>query len=740
MDQSKHWQMTHNQPWQHRVEWLVVGLSCLCGIVTTADELRPLTWRHVYGRERIIIRDPAPQDFVWLDETTLLRQESSWEKIDAVTGKSTPFYDAKRLHECLTASAVTEQEAKEITDGHWTLHHPQKRVCVLQSNQRLIHTDLDGNRVAVVDGLPENMELLTLSPTGDVCVFVADNNLWCADFSSKEIRQLTFEIRKQVRNGKADWLYYEEVLKRKWKAFRFSSDGQLLLFQQFDDTDVPTFSIIDHSQPEQTIETYHFPKAGERNPAVKLGVVAVGGGPVTWMAAPHDDRTTLITHFGWYPNSKHIYWYTQNRSQTWLDVIRSSAISGQSEVLLRETTGGWVEQPGDLWILQNGHFLWLSERFGWKHVEQVTADGKTRFPLTSGPWDVNRIHTVNEETNSIIVSGTRDSPLADNIYQVSLKNGSVVRLSHEPGNHIASVDPSGSLLIDRCSSHQARTSVTVRSTRGEFERQIHQATPPEVWDEFEFGDVSFRKVPLADGQSCRALFVFPPHFDASQPHPVWLKIYGGPRFQKVKDEWNARLGDHLLATHGVVVVYFDPRTAGGHGASGAWMAHHRLGMEETRDVEVLCAWLSEQPWADGSRIGMSGHSYGGFLTSYVMTHSECLVAGIAGSPVTDWANYDTIYTERYMGTPQANPEGYRGSSVVSAASALHGRLLLVHGLKDDNVHPSNTFQLVRALQQFNHHFDLMVYPRARHGVHNQHYRKLCYDFILKWLEIVVENL
>ena len=303
-----------------------------------------------------------------------------------------------------------------------------------------------------------------------------------------------------------------------------------------------------------------------------------------------------------------------------------------------------------------------------------------------------------------------------------------------------SVNPSGSLLVDTWSSHQRRTSVTVRATGGQFERQIHRATPPEEWDEFDFGNVSFREVPLADDQSCRALFVFPPHFDASQSHPVWLKVYGAPRYQKVKDEWNTRLADHLLATHGVVVIYFDPRTAGGHGAFGAWKAHHQLGVEETRDVEALCAWLSEQSWTDGSRIGMSGHSYGGFLTSYVMTHSDCLAAGIAGSPVTDWANYDTIYTERYMGTPQDNPKGYRGSSVVAAASKLHGRLLLVHGLRDDNVHPSNTFQLVRALQKFNHHFDLMVYPRARHGIHDQHYERLYFDFILNSLGIVVEKL
>ena len=243
-------------------------------------------------------------------------------------------------------------------------------------------------------------------------------------------------------------------------------------------------------------------------------------------------------------------------------------------------------------------------------------------------------------------------------------------------------------------------------------------------------------MPLADGAHTAAIVVYPPDFNALLSHPIWIRIYGGPRSPTVSDTWHASLADHLLASHGIIVIRFDPRTAGGHGAIGAWKAHGQLGVEETRDVESLCKWLAAQVWADQSRIGMSGHSYGGFLTSYVMTHSDCLTAGIAGSAVTDWANYDTIYTERYMGTPQENPKGYRKSSVVASAADLHGRLLLVHGLQDDNVHPANTFQLIRALQNANKTFHLMVYPSARHGIHNQHFQRLKYNFILESLGIL----
>jgi len=718
--------------------WLMIVVAAELIGSTPADDLKQLTWDYVYGQERIVIRDPAPKSFEWLNDTTLLRHAESWEQVDAVTGKSSQYYNSDRLHERLRASKIPEDLAKEITDGHWTLHDPQKRICVVHADGQLIQADLDGDHVHVLSGFPEPIELITLSPTGTVCAFIADNDLWSADFGTGTIRQLTQKTGPHIRNGKADWIYYEEVLHRKWKAFRFSPNGQFLAFQQFDDTHVPIFSVIDHIKPEQSIDNEHFPKAGECNPVVKLGIVSTGGGDITWVESPHEDPTTLIAHFGWLPDSQDVYWYAQNRSQTWLDLVRSPVQGNTSSVLLRETTDGWVSSFGDLDFLNDGSFLWLSERTGWKHVERVTSDGRMRHPITGGQWDVTQIHVINEEAGWIIVTGTRDSPIADNIYRVSLRDGTVARLSDKQGHHVATVNPSGSRMVDSWSTHVSRQTVTIRDSAGQQERLIHQSAPPEEWDEFQFGQVAIRDIPLADKQSGQAIVISPADFNVSREHPIWLKVYGGPRYARIRNSWHARLNDHLLASHRIVVIHFDPRTAGGHGAEGAWKAHHQLGVEETRDVVALCEWLKEQPWADGNRIGMSGHSYGGYLTSYVMTHSRCLTAGIAGAPVTDWANYDTIYTERYMGTPQDNPEGYRKASVVAAAHDLHGRLLLVHGLRDDNVHPANTFQLVRALQQANKPFELMVYPSAHHAIHDQHCRRVQYDFILESLDIAAD--
>jgi dipeptidyl-peptidase-4 len=228
----------------------------------------------------------------------------------------------------------------------------------------------------------------------------------------------------------------------------------------------------------------------------------------------------------------------------------------------------------------------------------------------------------------------------------------------------------------------------------------------------------------------------PPDFDGSKKYPVWFMTYGGPHSPTVSDSWqNGRAQDQMLAQMGMLVFRCDPRTASGKGACSAWPAYRQLGVQELKDIEEAIQWLKQQPFVEGARIGMSGHSYGGFLTAYALTHSRQFAGGIAGAPPTDWRLYDTIYTERYMDTPQNNPEGYERTSVLKAAKNLHGQLLLVHGDIDDNVHVENTFKLVNALQEADKKFQLMIYPKSRHGVGGIHCQRLMVDFIRTVLQL-----
>jgi dipeptidyl-peptidase-4 len=340
--------------------------------------------------------------------------------------------------------------------------------------------------------------------------------------------------------------------------------------------------------------------------------------------------------------------------------------------------------------------------------------------------------SVNEAEGTAIVTGTRDSKIAENLYQISLtgKTSEVTRLTTEDGHHTATASPLGKYFVDTWSNlHQPHT-VELKNSHGDRIRILQQPITIPT-EKYQFGKVELRDIPMADGSTTSAIFILPPGFDATRKYPIWLKTYGGPHSPNVKDIWNARLPEHLLANLDIVVIIFDPRSASGYGARSAWLAYQNLGVEETKDLVSLCDWLQLQSWADTSRIGLSGHSYGGYFTAYAMTHCDRISAGISGAPVTDWANYDSIYTERFMSTPQLNPEGYKKSSVIETASALHGRLLILHGLKDDNVHPENTIQLVHALEQANKQFDLMLYPTARHGIYGSHYNKLLFNFMVE---------
>jgi len=702
-----------------------------------------ITYDHVYGNKKISIGGFSPTRITWLDdEFYILRENSGWVKVAAKTGDTSPWYDVEVLKQgLLQVPDIKESDADRLSKGAWIESLPSQGIVVFRIGERLIRSRLDGTAIAVVEGVPADVELTTLSPTGSGLAFVRKNELWVADFEAKVVRQLTHDAGGAVRNAKADWVYFEEVYSRNWQAYRWSPDGTKLAYQQFNDTDVPTFQIAAHTTVEQIFETESYPKAGDANPTVRLGVVSMAGGETTWIdTSAYSETDLIIAHFDWLPKSTGVYWYAQNRIQTWLDVCVASLTSTSQPAtsqptatntkLLRDETGAWVDNPLDVKFLSDGSFLFFSEHTGWRHLYRVSSNGKQMKAVTSGEWEARTLHTVDAQQEHVFVTGTKDSHIAENLYRVSLGTGQVTRLTPEDAMHVASVSNYGSYCVDSYSSLQQPARVVVRNSDGAELRVLSEpvAVPR---DKYIFGTMELRDVPMADGSTTQAIFILPPNFETNQKYPVWLRTYGGPHHPQVKNAWANRMPDHLLANLGIVVVIWDPRTASGYGAKSAWPAYKQLGVEETKDLESLSAWLHSQSWVDAKRIGLSGHSYGGYFTSYAMTHTDKICAGIAGAPVTDWANYDTIYTERFMSTPQLNPEGYQKSSVVAAAAELKGRLLILHGLKDDNVHPENTIQLVNALQKADRRFELMLYPTSRHGIYGEHYNKLCFNFIVE---------
>jgi dipeptidyl-peptidase 4 len=302
------------------------------------------------------------------------------------------------------------------------------------------------------------------------------------------------------------------------------------------------------------------------------------------------------------------------------------------------------------------------------------------------------------------------------------------------GTHVT-FSPSGKHFIDTWSTYDTPPQIALCRNDGTFVRVVAPGAGNKVKDQYDLGKDELVQIPMPDGLVLPARVVLPPDFDAKLRYPVWFMTYAGPHKPTLRDAWSGGgVRDQMLTTMGFIVFRFDPRSASGMGAASAWTAYRQLGVQELKDIEAAIAWLCTTYPADAKRIGMSGHSYGGYITAYALTHSKLFAAGIAGSPVTQWENYDTIYTERYMGAPKDNPKGYEASSVVKAAKNLHGKLLIAHGMMDDNVHVQNAMELIDALQQADRDFEMMIYPRARHGLFTKHYQRLQIDFMKRALQ------
>ncbi|MEM7314575.1 MAG: prolyl oligopeptidase family serine peptidase, partial [Planctomycetota bacterium] len=460
------------------------------------------------------------------------------------------------------------------------------------------------------------------------------------------------------------------------------------------------------------------------------GVVSVVGGPVTWINLKgYSADNLIVTRFGWLPDSNELYVLVQDRAQRWMDVLIADATTGEARRLFREKTKAWVPDPGKLHFLKDGTFLMRSDRDGWRHYYRFNTDGNLLNPVTQGEWEVRDLHAIDETNDWIYFSGTRFSHLASNVYRVKKDGSQLTRLTKGSSSHQANMSPTGKYFVDSYSDLQNPTQVGLRRGDGTFVRQLDNNPVPQL-DGYELGAVELIDVPMRDGTKLPGIFIKPPDFDPNKKYPVWLRTYAGPHAFTVSNSWGrGRTRNHMLANLGIIVFEFDPRSASGRGPQSTWTAYRQLGLQELMDLEDAADALANQPFIDGSRIGIGGYSYGGFMASYALTHSKKFAAAFAGAPVTDWRNYDAFYTERYMDTPQENPDGYDLSSVVKAAGNLHGRLLVCHGAMDDNVHVQNTMQLSRALQKAGLDFDMMIYPRARHGIRSKHFYRLRHDFI-----------
>ncbi|MDA1092224.1 MAG: S9 family peptidase [Acidobacteria bacterium] len=712
---------------------------------------RALSLDDIYAPEaRVDFSGRLPSDLGWISETHYLerRRDPNTGRtevlaVEAVTGAEAPYLDLDNFERALAdipgMSADDARGAARSGAYVWDRDHHGLVVSISNDLYYASRAEIDESRVRRLTRDPSPERTPTFSPDGRMVAFVRNHDLVVVDVEQPREWALTAGGSPDLLNGELDWVYQEEIYGRgDFKGFWWSPDSTHLAYLQTDESPVQEFTVVDHLPYRLDLEVTDYPKAGDANPLVRVGVVPALGGETRWLDLSRYTPTDMLAvSVAWSRDGDHVVFQIQNREQTWLDLNLGDPSDGSTTRLLRETTPAWVDVHGPPTWLEDGTFLWLSERSGWKHLYHYEPDGTLIAQVTDGDWEFRTLHGVDEDDASLPVyfSGTERSPIGSDVYRVNLDGGGLTRLSDRPGTHSARFNPGFTHYLDTWSDINTPPQLRVHATDG-TETRVVDANRVEALDDYRRGVPEFLQVTARDGFVMEAMLLKPPDFDPSQRYPVFQHTYAGPHAQQVRNAWGdtAQMFYQLLAQHGIVVWVLDNRTASGKGAVSTWPVYQRFGELELQDIEDGVAWLRQQPWVDSTRIGLEGWSYGGFMTSYALTHSTSFAMGIAGGTVSDWRNYDTIYTERFMRTPQNNPDGYRRSSPRFAAANLHGALLLIHGTMDDNVHLQNTMQLTYELQKAGKQFDLMLYPRSRHGVTdadlNLHLRRRMLDFIL----------
>ncbi|MGH9458284.1 MAG: S9 family peptidase [Thermoanaerobaculia bacterium] len=720
-------------------------------------ERRALTLERVYDPKTKENFSGIPQrDFTWIDDWTFIwpkteaaeeaegddeTKVSEYVIFDVRTGKEEPLLDRSRLREAILEIAEVEEEDAERHSSQRELELNEARDAILLTidDDLYFYSIPDGELVRLTKTEAEEKEPV-FSPDGASVSFIRDNDLYVVGIADRKERRLTTSGSPELLNGILDWVYQEEIYGRgDFQAHWWSPDSSTIAYLQLDEKPVPEFTVIDDIPYDQDLEVTNYPQAGDSNPIARLLVVDVESGESRPMdLSRYADDDFLIVNVAWSGNGGEVVYQIQNREQTWLDLNFADRATGESRVLFRETTPAWVDVHGSPEWLEDGTFLWFSERTGYKHLYHYRPDGTLIRQITEGRWEVRTLHGIDEKNAWIYVSGTERSWIGSDVYRVRLDGSDLTRLSSREGTHTASFSPNFVHFLDTWSDVNTPHQVRLHRAGGK-ELRVIDANPVSFLETDLVPRPDFLQVETRDGFVMEAMLFKPPDFDPSRKYPVYQHVYGGPHAQQVRNAWTeTHLFHRLLAQNGILVWICDNRTASGKGAVSTWPVYQRFGETELADIEDGLAWLRSQPWVDGSRIMINGWSYGGFMTSYALTHSDSFVAGIAGGTVADWRDYDTIYTERFMRTPQNNEEGYRDSSPRFDAADLSGNLLLIHGAIDDNVHVQNTMQFAWELQKAGKPFRMMLYPKARHGVRNDaqvyHMRRMMLDFILENLK------
>jgi dipeptidyl-peptidase 4 len=705
------------------------------GVLSGACGQKQLTVEDIFGTDRF--KEPSLNALQWRPDGkafSFIRKNPVTEKAglyqqEVESGKETLLIDSSRF-----AIPLSERREKRFNIPGYSWF-PDSRRLLLNSRSDLWMAGLaDSSLVRLTaDSLEERDP--AVSPDGRRIAFLKRDNLVVLDAASRKERRLTKQGTENLLVGRFDWVYEEEFSIR--TGFAWSPDSRRIAYWELDVAAEPEFPIVDFIPVHNPVEWMRYPKAGDPNATVRVGVVSAGGGRTRWMNLGAD-KDVYIPRVQWLPDGKTLAIQRLNRRQNRLDLLFADAESGASRVALTETdSSGWVDCNDMVRFLKDGRFLWASDRSDRMHLYLVAPDGTLIRALTFGEWDVTGILGVSESENFAYFESTEKSVLERHLYRVSLDGGASVRLTEAEGTHAVRLSPDCRTFIDRFSSVRAPARTVLCRADGNAMRVLLPGEIPAL-NEYRLAVPEFLKIPAPDGLSLDAMLFKPADFDSTRKYPALVYAYGGPASQTVFNDWSNGMGDlwhQLMLQKGYLIFKVDNRGTFGHGNAFMNLVYRRMG-DGVKDQAGAAEFLKTLSCVDSSRIGIWGWSGGGWMTCLAMTRcAGTFKAGAAVAPVTDLRNYDTIWTERYMDRPADNPGGYDAADPVHFIDRYRGGLLLVHGASDDNVHLANSLQLAYGLQNAAKPFQMMVYPRKRHGIegkktHVQLFEALT-DFFLK---------
>jgi dipeptidyl-peptidase-4 len=589
-----------------------------------------------------------------------------------------------------------------------------------------------------LDKLFEQVLEPTFSPDGKKIAFAKDNNLFVYDIASKATAQVTFDGKKNaIINGITDWVYEEEFAFV--RAFDWSADGSQLAFIRFDESQVPEFSMsVFHKDLYPKIETFKYPKAGEKNAEVSLHIYDVTAKKAKEIKLGNY-KDFYIPRIKWTNDAHVLSVQVINRHQDNLDLIFVDGKTGTAKVVLNEKDKAYVDITDNLTFLKDNSFIWTSEKDGFNHIYVYDKTGKLKNQVTKGNWEVVSYYGFDEKNKTIFYQSVENGSINRDIYRIGLDGKNKTRLSSQTGTNDATFSPNFQYYINKFSSTAIAPMYTLNDAKSGKAIQpiVENGDLMTKLKDYNLPTKEFFELTTAKGNKLNAWMIKPKDFDPSKKYPVLMYQYSGPGSQQVNNDWNNSddYWYYSLAQNGYIVACVDGRGTGFKGAGFKKVTQLQLGKYEVEDQIDAAKVIGDYPYVDKTRIGIWGWSYGAFMSANcILKGSDIFKMAIAVAPVTNWRFYDSIYTERYMQTPQENASGYDDNSPINFASRLKGKFLLIHGSGDDNVHVQNSMQMMEALIQANKQFDSQIYPDKNHGIYGGKTRIQLYNKMTNFIQ------